>query len=79
MSVMFPGAGASVYRNEAGEPIGWDYPADDGGAFYCDQCGFEHAGRCDAGWEDEEDEEDEESEESAESEYPEPFAGFGGE
>ena len=22
----FPGAGAQVYRNEAGEPIGWDYP-----------------------------------------------------
>lgn len=26
---MFPGAGAQVYRNEAGEPIGWDYPSDD--------------------------------------------------
>lgn len=25
---MFPGAGAQVYRNEAGEPIGWDYPSD---------------------------------------------------
>lgn len=22
----FPGAGASVYRNEAGEVLGWDYP-----------------------------------------------------
>lgn len=26
---MFPGAGARVFRNEAGEPIGWDYPDDD--------------------------------------------------
>lgn len=26
---MFPGAHASVYRNEAGEPIGWDYPSRD--------------------------------------------------
>jgi hypothetical protein len=24
---MFPGAGAQVYYNEAGEPIGWDYPS----------------------------------------------------
>lgn len=23
---MFPGAGAQVYYNEAGEPTGWDYP-----------------------------------------------------
>lgn len=23
---MFPGAGAQVYYNEAGEPLGWDYP-----------------------------------------------------
>ncbi len=23
---MFPGAGAHVYYNEAGEPLGWDYP-----------------------------------------------------
>lgn len=26
---MFPGASASVYRNEDGEVIGWDYPSDD--------------------------------------------------
>lgn len=26
---MFPGAGAQVYRNEAGEPLGWDYPSDE--------------------------------------------------
>lgn len=24
----FPGAGAQVYYNEAGEPLGWDYPAE---------------------------------------------------
>lgn len=28
---MFPGAGAQVYYNEAGEPLGWDYPSYDGG------------------------------------------------
>lgn len=26
---MFPGAGAEVYRNEAGEPLGFDRPSDD--------------------------------------------------
>lgn len=41
---MFPGAGAQVYRNEAGEPLGWDYPSSD--TFYCDQCGFMHVGPC---------------------------------
>lgn len=25
----FPGAGAQVYHNEAGEPVGWDYPGYD--------------------------------------------------
>lgn len=24
----FPGAGATVHRNEEGEPVGWDYPGD---------------------------------------------------
>jgi hypothetical protein len=28
---VFPGAEASVYRNEAGEPLGWDYPSYDSG------------------------------------------------
>lgn len=26
---MFPGAGALVYYNDAGEPLGWDYPSYD--------------------------------------------------
>lgn len=26
---MFPGPGARIYKNEAGEPIGWDYPSYD--------------------------------------------------
>jgi hypothetical protein len=26
---MFPGAGAQIYYNEAGEVIGWDYPSYD--------------------------------------------------
>lgn len=25
---MFPGPGAQVYYNDAGEPLGWDYPSD---------------------------------------------------
>jgi hypothetical protein len=25
---MFPGAGANIYRNEAGEVLGWDYPSE---------------------------------------------------
>jgi hypothetical protein len=25
---MFPGPGAQVFYNEAGEPIGWDYPSE---------------------------------------------------
>lgn len=26
---MFPGAGAVVYTNDEGEPLGWDYPSYD--------------------------------------------------
>ncbi|MBF9135281.1 hypothetical protein I0C86_41255 [Plantactinospora sp. S1510] len=26
---MFPGAGAEIHRNEAGEPTGWDAPGHD--------------------------------------------------
>lgn len=25
----FPGANSRIYRNEDGEPIGWDYPSED--------------------------------------------------
>lgn len=32
---MFPGANAHIYRNEAGEPLGWDYPSYDN-EFYND-------------------------------------------
>lgn len=35
--MMFPGARAQVIRNEAGEPIGWDYPPDDDGPDYDDR------------------------------------------
>lgn len=31
MSEAFPGAGAHIYRNEAGEVTGWDYPSYDHG------------------------------------------------
>lgn len=27
--MMFPGPGARIEYNEAGEPTGWDYPVDD--------------------------------------------------
>jgi hypothetical protein len=41
----FPPAGAEVYYNELGEPLGWDAPttAND---MYCDTCGFPHGGEC---------------------------------
>lgn len=26
--MMFPGANARIFRNEAGEVLGWDYPSD---------------------------------------------------
>jgi hypothetical protein len=39
---MFPGAGAQVYRNEDGEPVGWDYPSR-GESEYCDRCGMTHS------------------------------------
>jgi hypothetical protein len=42
---MFPGANARIYTNEAGEPIGWDYPPDED-AYYCDMCGINHVGDC---------------------------------
>lgn len=42
----FPGAHAQVHYNEAGEVTGWDYPEHDDSSFYCDMCGFCHAGPC---------------------------------
>lgn len=41
MGGMFPGAGAEVYYNEAGEPLGWDAPSEPGDN-YCDSCGGSH-------------------------------------
>lgn len=46
----FPPAGADVYYNEAGEPLGWDAP-DSFEPPYCDECGYCHAGDCP--WDDE--------------------------
>lgn len=51
---MFPGAGATVYRNEAGEPTGWSYenydePPDpeemerEWERTHCVDCGQQHA------------------------------------
>jgi hypothetical protein len=53
--MMFPGAGAQVYRNEEGEPVGWDYPDENEGIEYCEWCGFSHySGSCpDDGYDDE--------------------------
>jgi hypothetical protein len=53
---MFPPSGAEIYRNEAGEPLGWNVPED--GPPYCDICGFNHIGLCEP-WPEEEDDEDE--------------------
>lgn len=43
---MFPGPGAQIIRNEAGEVIGWDYPSNDLNDLWCDLCGFAHGGDC---------------------------------
>jgi hypothetical protein len=32
-AAMFPGAGARIDYNEAGEPVGWDYPGYDDGEY----------------------------------------------
>lgn len=37
----FPGAGAQVYYNEAGEPTGWDYPGYDDGPDPDDEYGYD--------------------------------------
>lgn len=52
---MFPGAGASISYNEAGEPVSWDYPQYDEGPdpddfdedgdsdwAVCNECGNEY-------------------------------------
>lgn len=41
----FPNAGSHIYRNEAGEVMGWS----DESSYepeYCDTCGFNHSGDC---------------------------------
>jgi len=40
---MFPGPNAQVYYNDAGEPLGWDYPSE---PEYCPDCGGLHGGMC---------------------------------
>lgn len=43
----FPSAGAEIYRNDVGEPIGWNPSPDyQGDAFYCDYHGFRHSTTC---------------------------------
>lgn len=68
MSV-FPGPRAQIHRNEAGEPIGWDYPADDATSFWCDSCGFAHVGDCPT-----EDEDDDEPDDGDEPDFDEDAA-----
>lgn len=43
--LMFPVPGDEIEYNEAGEPIGWSKPASPD-SYYCDRCGFNHAGEC---------------------------------
>jgi hypothetical protein len=43
--IMFPPVGAIIFYNEAGEPTGWDVPAEST-SWYCDICGFCHSGEC---------------------------------
>jgi hypothetical protein len=61
---MFPTSNSVVYRNEAGEVLGWDNPTDDAMAYYCDMCGFSHAGPCPEEDEPDEDEDDDDDEET---------------
>jgi len=49
---MFPGVGAEAYYNEAGEPLGWDYPSGND-SYYCDWCGWNHSGDCEIDFDDE--------------------------
>jgi len=57
---MFPPAGAIIYRNADGEVTGWDMPGYDEPE-YCDECGLNHGGSCEAPYGyDEEDDDDEE-------------------
>lgn len=49
---MFPGPGAQIYYNEAGEPLGWD-AAEDPMDYYCDECGACHPGPCRVDYDDE--------------------------
>jgi len=41
----FPSPGDNIYYNDAGEPLGWDKPADPAD-YWCDDCGFSHPGPC---------------------------------
>lgn len=41
----FPNAHSQIYRNEAGEVLGWDNTSYDEPE-YCDTCGFNHSGDC---------------------------------
>ena len=52
---MFPGSNAIIERNDVGEVVGWDYPADSD-TYYCDVCGFSHVGPCPDDLYDDEDE-----------------------
>jgi hypothetical protein len=42
---MFPGAHDIIITNEAGEPLGWE-KAPTWEDYWCDDCGFAHAGPC---------------------------------
>jgi hypothetical protein len=42
---MFPSAGDQIIHNEDGEVLGWDKP-ETAADYYCDMCGFSHAGEC---------------------------------
>ncbi len=55
---MFPGAGAQIYRNEAGEPVSWDYPGYDEGPDPDDFDVYDDEPEDEDEWEDEGDEPD---------------------
>lgn len=45
LAMTFPTSDSIIYRNEEGEVLGWDRPSDPMD-YYCDTCGFPHAGPC---------------------------------
>lgn len=60
---MFPGPGAQIYRNEAGEPVGWDTPSYDEPPYDPDDYLYDPDDETDDDYDDFEDDPDEDPDE----------------